>query len=165
MINNAKLGAVVNAGLRLTLPRILFSPQRTRRSRLSYYFFSVPSVFSVVETGCRWRTLANGYNGISNENLVTPGFDGGTVVGARRPRLHAAAASQRAVGDEVSPAASGPAAILRSWPIRDCGSVTVSRGACFCPKCAGQCQPESFRAISSSSAGQLFARSHFRWIG
>ena len=66
---------------------------------------------------------ASGYNGISNENLGDPGFAGGAAVGAGRPDLYRAAASYRAIGDEV-PSAAVRSAAGRERPIHDAGAIT-----------------------------------------
>ena len=75
--------------------------------------------------------LLSGYNEISNENLVDPGFVGGAAVGAGRPEPDRAAASYRAIGDEVSSPAIRPASIIRGQPIQCSGAATGSGGACF----------------------------------
>ena len=58
--------------------------------------------------------LANDYNEISNENSVDPGSVGGTSVGTRRSEPDTAAASYRAIGDEVPSPAIRSAAIASS---------------------------------------------------
>ena len=75
--------------------------------------------------------LVSGYNEISNENLVDPGFAGGTAVGTGRPELDRAAVSYRAIGDEAPSAAVRSVTILRGQPIQCSGAITGFGGPCF----------------------------------
>ena len=102
--------------------------------------------------------LASGYNGTSNENLGDPGFAGGTAVGAGRPELSRAAASYRAIGDEV-PSAAIRSATVREQPIHDAGANTGY--ARVEPECGDRCQCK-FLTTRNGPTEQPFATGHFQ---
>jgi len=89
--------------------------------------------------------------------LVDPGFAGGFVVGAGRSEPDTAAASYRAIGDEVPSPAIRSAATLRDQPIQYSGAVTG-------PGSANPRGPKFFIA-GNGSTDRLFATVHFRRIG
>ena len=62
-------------------------------------------------------------------------------MGARRPELHTAAASYRAIGDEVPSPADRSAPSLRERPIHYSCDDTGS-GAAYCTKCTRLRRPE-----------------------
>ena len=103
---------------------------------------------------------ASGYNGISNENLGDPGFAGGAAVGAGRAELYRAAASYRAIGDEV-PSAAVRSAAVRERPIHDAGAIAGC--ARFEPECKDRCQSK-FSTTSNGPAEQPFATGHFQRV-
>ena len=98
---------------------------------------------------------ASGYNEVSNENLGDPGFAGGTAVGAGRPELSRAAASYRAIGDEV-PSAAVRSATVRERPIHD----TSANAGCG-PERRDPCQCK-FSTTSNGPTEQPFATGHFQ---